>query len=91
LAKKRAKIETIVLDTESAATSVKMMLRVPRGLLEFLEAAHCLGGDEPKVHLEKNVLAKELEYVINSLPEDIFDVRFVRTRYGEGSDLSKSD
>ncbi len=41
------------------------------------------------MHLEKNVLAKELECLIGSLPEDMFDVEFVRTRYGEGSDLFK--
>ena len=64
---------------------VKMSLKVPRGLLEFLEAAHRLGGDEPREHLEKNVLANELEYLINSLPTNLFDVKFVRTRYGEGS------
>jgi hypothetical protein len=67
---------------------VKMTLKVPRGLLEFLEATRRLGGDEPKEYLEQNVLAKELDCLIGSLPIDIFDVNFVRTRYGEGSDIS---
>ena len=86
--KKQAKTETVVLGTDAAKSYVKMSLRVPRGLLEFLEAVHRLGGEEPKDHLEKNVLAKELETLISDLPEDIFDVNFVRRRYGEGSDIS---
>ncbi len=75
---------------DQVSGTVKMTLRVPRGLLKFLEAVQLLGGDEPRVHLEKNVLAKELECLIGSLPEDIFDVEFVRTRYGEGSEVYKS-
>jgi hypothetical protein len=39
---------------------------------------------------EKNVLAKELECLISSMPGNIFDVKFIRTRYGEGSDVSKT-
>ena len=86
--KKQAKTETVVLGTDAARSYVKMSLRVPRGLLEFLEAVHRLGGEDPKDHLEKNVLARELETLINELPGDMFDVKFVRRRYREGSDIS---
>lgn len=72
-------------------TYVKMTLKVPRGLLLFLEAMERLGGGDPVEHLEKNVLAKELELLIGSLGEDLFDVEYVRTRYGEGSEVHHHD
>lgn len=76
----------VQLKDDQVSSYVKMTLKVPRGLLAFLEDAQRLGGDEPVTHLEKKVLAKELENLMNSLPEDIFDVEFIRMKYGEGSE-----
>jgi hypothetical protein len=65
---------------------VKMTLKVPRGLWLFLENLQRVGGPNPREHLE-TVLTKELECILGDLPDDTFDMKFLRTRYGEGSDV----
>jgi hypothetical protein len=69
-----------------ASSFLNMNLKVPRGLWLFLESLQKVGGPDPKEHLE-TVLSKELECLLGDMPDDVFDVEFLRTRYGEGSDV----
>jgi hypothetical protein len=78
-----------VKDDQLSAT-VEMKLQVPRGLIGFLENLQNVGGPEPKAYLEE-VIAKELQCIIDDLPDDTFDMNFIRERYGEGSDVYKPD
>jgi hypothetical protein len=71
---------------DSASAFLEMRLKVPRGLWSFLENLQRVGGLEPKNHLEM-ILSKELECLLGNLPNDIFDLKSIRARYGEGSDL----
>jgi hypothetical protein len=67
--------------------TVEMKLQVPRGLLEFLDKMQYVTGEKAKDHLEE-LIRKDLESIINELSNVIFDYEFIRTRYGEGSDIS---
>lgn len=78
---------TKVKDDHVSAT-VKMTLQIPRGLIEFLENLQQVGGPNPKEHLEE-ALSKELECILQDLPDDVFNVPLLRERYGEGSDVYK--
>ena len=66
---------------------VTMNLKVSRGLIRFLEGLQVVSGKNIQAHLE-TVLMKELECIISDLPETIFDSKFIRATYREGSDLS---
>jgi hypothetical protein len=71
---------------DSASCFLKISLKVPRGLWLFLQNLERVGGPNPKEHLEL-VLSKELECILGDLPDDTFNMEFLRTRYGEGSDV----
>jgi hypothetical protein len=66
---------------------VTMELKVPRGLVRFLEKMQAVTGEVPQEHLE-TLLRKDLECIIGSLSNMIFDYKFIRTTYGEGSDCN---
>lgn len=74
-----------------ASAFVKITLNVPRGLWELLNKMQYLTNEAPKEYLEKNVLAQELECILSHIPEDMFHVKFLRERYGEGSDVYRSN
>jgi hypothetical protein len=70
-----------------ASAFVKATLNVPQGLWELLDKMQTMTGEAPKDYLEA-VLTKELECILGNLPNDMFDLKLIRTRYGEGSDIS---
>jgi hypothetical protein len=72
-----------------ASSFVKVTLNVPRGLWHLLDKLQYLTNENPKEYLEKNALAKELECILSHIPEDLFDVKFLRERYGEGSGVNE--
>jgi hypothetical protein len=78
-----------VKDDQVSAT-VEMALQIPRGLIAFLENLQKVGGPEPKTHLEE-LMTKELQCMIDDLPDDVFDLNFIQERYGEGSNIYKPD
>jgi hypothetical protein len=71
-----------------ASVFLEMKLKVPRGLWLFLENLQRVGGPDPREHLE-TLLTKELEALLDELPDDTFDLNFLRERFGEGSDIYK--
>ena len=66
---------------------VTMNLKVPRGLLQFLERMSAITGEGAQEHLE-TVLREELECIIGELSTAVFNYKFIRTTYGEGSDIN---
>jgi hypothetical protein len=36
-------------------------------------------------------MTKELQCMIDDLPDDVFDLNFIQERYGEGSNICKPD
>lgn len=73
---------------DKVSSFVKIELNVPRGLWQLLDKMQYMTGEAPKEYLE-SVLTKELECILSDLPNDMFDLQFIRTRYGEGSDINK--
>jgi hypothetical protein len=57
------------------------------GLWEFLGRMQYLTGETPKEHLEA-VLRMELDCILSNLPDDMFDRKFIVSRFGEGSAAS---
>lgn len=66
---------------------VKVTLNVPRGLWELLDKMQCMTNEAPKQYLE-SIMTKELECILGNLDSTFFDLKHIRTKYGEGSEVS---
>jgi hypothetical protein len=71
-----------------ASSFFNVKLQVPRGLWGLLGRIEPLTGLSPKQYLE-NQLAHELEYMLGNIDGTLFNLKAIRTRYGEGSNLNE--
>ena len=72
---------------DRTSSFVKVELNVPRGLWKLLNLMAPMSGETAIEYLEKNVLAKEMECILGNLSSDMFDIKLVRTTFGEGSEV----
>ena len=73
-------------DNPTPSVFVNMTLKVPRGLVQFLDTIKSMTGIAPKEYLE-TVLTKELNCILSDLPEHTFNFNLIKTTYGEGSEI----
>lgn len=75
------------LKVDKVSGFVKVELNVPQGLWNLLDRIQPMTGAAPKQYLE-GCFTNELECILGNLDSSMFDLKLIRTTYGEGSRVS---